>query len=136
LNITAPLLGDPANLAPHPLKGCTPVRRSKTAAWIASFWAKYARVARAFVLTLREAEFVVAARAIGGAHAHVLRLAVLPNMLGPLIVLATLGLGVAVVAASGLSFLGFGVPPPAQRGDGIGLRHPLSAHQPWMAGNG
>jgi ABC-type antimicrobial peptide transport system permease subunit len=60
-----------------------------------------------------KAEFVVAARAIGGTHAHVLWRTVLPNALGPAIVVATLGLGTAVVAESGLSFLGFGVPPPA-----------------------
>ncbi len=103
-------------------------------ALIASFWAEYARVMRATVLALRDAEFVVAARAIGATHAHVLWRAVLPNALGPMVVLATLGLGTAVVAESGLSFLGFGVPPPAPTWGwtlAYGTRYLRSA--PWMA---
>jgi peptide/nickel transport system permease protein len=105
-----------------------------TIALVASFWAEYARMARAAVLAVREAEFVVASRAIGGTHAHVLRRAVLPNALGPVIVLATLGLGTAVVAESGLSFLGFGVPPPAPTWGwtlAYGTRFLRTA--PWMA---
>jgi peptide/nickel transport system permease protein len=108
--------------------------RNTTLALVASFWAEYARVARACVLALRDAEFVVAARAIGGTHAHVLRRTVLPNALGPIIVLATLGLGTAVVAESGLSFLGFGVPPPAPTWGwtlAYGTRYLRGA--PWMA---
>ena len=103
-------------------------------ALIAAFWAEYARMARAAVLTLRQAEFVVAARAIGGTHAHVLWRAVLPNAIGPVVVLATLGLGTAVVAESGLSFLGFGVPPPAPTWGwslAYGTRYLRTA--PWMA---
>ena len=103
-------------------------------ALVASFWAEYARVARASVLTLREAEFVVAARAIGSTHFRVLRRTVLPNALGPVIVLATLGLGTAVVAESGLSFLGFGVPPPSPTWGwtlAYGTRYLRTA--PWMA---
>jgi peptide/nickel transport system permease protein len=103
-------------------------------ALVATFWAEYARVVRSSVLALRQAEFVVAARAIGGTHAHVLWRAVLPNALGPMIVLATLGLGTAVVAESGLSFLGFGVPPPAPTWGwtlAYGTRYLRSA--PWMA---
>jgi peptide/nickel transport system permease protein len=108
--------------------------RNTTLALVAAFWAEYARVARASVLALRGAEFVVAARAIGGTHLHVLRRAVLPNALGPIIVLATLGLGTAVVAESGLSFLGFGVPPPAPTWGwtlAYGTRYLRAA--PWMA---
>jgi peptide/nickel transport system permease protein len=103
-------------------------------ALIAAFWAEYARMARAAVLVLRGAEFVTAARAIGGTHAHVLRRAVLPNAVGPVIVLATLGLGTAIVAESGLSFLGFGVPPPAPTWGwslAYGTRYLRTA--PWMA---
>ena len=103
-------------------------------ALVATFWAEYARVVRSAVLALRDAEFVVAARAIGGTHAHVLWRAVLPNVIGPVIVLATLGLGTAVVAESGLSFLGFGVPPPAPTWGwtlAYGTRYLRDA--PWMA---
>jgi peptide/nickel transport system permease protein len=108
--------------------------RNTTIALVAAFWAEYARVARASVLALRDAEFVVAARAVGGTHLYVLRRAVLPNALGPIIVLATLGLGTAVVAESGLSFLGFGVPPPAPTWGwtlAYGTRYLRAA--PWMA---
>jgi peptide/nickel transport system permease protein len=90
-----------------------PGRENTMFALVASFWAEYACVMCITVLALREAEFVVAARAIGGSHAHVLWRAVLPNAVGPVAVLATLGLGTAVVAESGLRFLGLGVPPPA-----------------------
>jgi peptide/nickel transport system permease protein len=103
-------------------------------ALVAAFWAEYARMARAAVLAVREAEFVVATRAIGGTHAHVLWRAVLPNAMGPVIVLATLGLGTAIVAESGLSFLGFGVPPPAPTWGwtlAYGTRYLRTA--PWMA---
>src|ERR1700722_13276352 len=100
----------------------------------ASFWAEYARVARSAVLALRQAEFVIATRAIGATHAHVLLRAILPNAAGPIIVLATLGLGTAVVAESGLSFLGFGIPPPAPTWGWslpYGTRYLRS--DPWMA---
>jgi peptide/nickel transport system permease protein len=77
---------------------------------------------------------LAAPRAIGGTHAHVLWRAVLPNAVGPVIVLATLGLGTAIVAESGLSFLGFGVPPPAPTWGwslAYGTRYLRTA--PWMA---
>jgi peptide/nickel transport system permease protein len=100
----------------------------------ASFWAEYARVARSTVLTVRQAEFVVATRAIGATHAHVLLRAIIPNAIGPIIVLATLGLGTAVVAESGLSFLGFGVPPPAPTwGWSLAYGTRFMRSEPWMA---
>lgn len=59
-----------------------------------------------------EREYVVAARAVGLGDVKILVRQILPNVLGPVIVLATLGIGTAIVAESGLSFLGFGVQPP------------------------
>jgi ABC-type dipeptide/oligopeptide/nickel transport system permease subunit len=70
---------------------------------------QFARQARASVLTLREQEFVTASRALGAGHARILFLDILPNALGPLIVLATLGVGSSILMAAGLSFIGLGV---------------------------
>ena len=70
---------------------------------------QFARQARASALELRERDFVHAARALGAGHARILLGTILPNSLGPLIVLATLGVGTSILAAAGLSFLGLGV---------------------------
>jgi peptide/nickel transport system permease protein len=83
-----------------------------TIALAAVFWTEYARVVRAVTLVEVEQEYVVAARAIGIPRMRILLRQVLPASLGPVVVLATLGIGTALVAESGLSFLGFGVQPP------------------------
>lgn len=83
-----------------------------TVALIAVFWTEYARVVRAITLSENECEYVAAARASGASDARIVFREILPNTLGPVVVLATLGIGTAIVAESGLSFLGFGVPPP------------------------
>lgn len=84
-----------------------------TAALAAVFWAEYARVARAIALSESERDYVVASRALGASEARLLLRHVLPRALGPALVLATLGIGTAIVSESGLSFLGLGVEPPA-----------------------
>lgn len=71
-------------------------------------WVLYARVARAQALTLRERDFVTAARALGYGRRRVVLRHVLPNLAGPLVVQATGGLGAAILAESTLSFLGLG----------------------------
>lgn len=83
-----------------------------TVALTAVFWTQYARVVRAVTLVEAEREYVVAARAAGMPPWRILRREILPGVVGPVVVLATLGVGTAVVAESGLSFLGFGVQPP------------------------
>lgn len=70
---------------------------------------QFARQVRASVLALKEQDFVVASRALGATPLRTLFHEVLPNALGPIIVLATLGVGSAVLTAAGLSFLGLGV---------------------------
>ncbi len=75
-------------------------------------WATYARVSRAEVLSLREREFVIAARAIGAPNARIIARHVLPNIFGPLIVIASLDIGNFIILESALSFLGLGVKPP------------------------
>jgi peptide/nickel transport system permease protein len=75
-------------------------------------WVIYARVVRGTVLSLREREFVEAARALGGGHGRIILHHVLPNILTPVIILATLRVASVIVWESALSFLGLSVPPP------------------------
>ncbi|MFD7933469.1 ABC transporter permease [Streptomyces sp. NPDC059755] len=75
--------------------------------------AGFARVTRAEVLRVRQAVFVEASRSCGTRWYSVLGRHVLPNAAGPVIVLATLEFGAAILAVSSLSFLGYGAPPPA-----------------------
>jgi len=72
----------------------------------------YARVIRSTVLTVREADYVEASRALGASHFQILFGRILPNALPPLIVLATLGIATAILDTAALSFLGLGAQPP------------------------
>jgi peptide/nickel transport system permease protein len=64
------------------------------------------------VISLKESEYVTASRVMGASHIRVLFLEILPNSFGPLLVMATLDLGNAILVFSGLSFLGLGTQPP------------------------
>jgi ABC-type dipeptide/oligopeptide/nickel transport system permease subunit len=75
-------------------------------------WPGVARLVRSLVLSLREREFVVAARAVGVPDRRILARHILPNCLGPIIVAFTIGMGSAVMAEASLSFLGLGAQPP------------------------
>lgn len=75
-------------------------------------WFGVSRLVRAEVLSIRERDFVVAARALGVGGTRILAVHVLPNILAPVIVAASLGAGELVVAEAGLSYLGVGVRPP------------------------
>jgi peptide/nickel transport system permease protein len=81
-------------------------------AMIAIWWPTYARVVRSMVLEIREREFVLAARALGMRSLRILVRSVLPNTIGPIIILVTLDIGNAILTIAGLSFIGFGVPQP------------------------
>jgi len=70
---------------------------------------QFARQVRASVLALREQDFVAASRALGASPARTLIREILPNAMGPIIVVATLGIGSAILTAAGLSFIGLGV---------------------------
>ena len=72
----------------------------------------YTRITRATVLTIREREFIEAARAIGASDLRIITRHILPNCLAPIIVQATLGLSGAILSAAGLSFIGLGIQPP------------------------
>jgi peptide/nickel transport system permease protein len=73
---------------------------------------QYARLVRSVVLGTREEDFVQAARALGARNARLMLRHVLPSAVGPIVVQATLGIGFAILAMAGLSFLGLGVQPP------------------------
>ncbi len=75
-------------------------------------WVGYARLVRGQVLKVRETEYVTAAKALGARSSRVIILHVLPNVMNPVIVMATLGLAGAILAEASLSFLGLGVQPP------------------------
>jgi peptide/nickel transport system permease protein len=75
-------------------------------------WVGYARLVRGQVLKVREMEFVTAAKALGARSPRVIALHVLPNVMNPVIVMATLGLAGAILSEAALSFLGLGVQPP------------------------
>jgi peptide/nickel transport system permease protein len=75
-------------------------------------WSTYARVVRADVLSARERDYVFAARAIGANDLRIIIRHVLPNVLGPVIVLATLSVGGIIILEAALSFLGFGIQRP------------------------
>ncbi|HLR40186.1 MAG TPA: nickel transporter permease [Virgibacillus sp.] len=73
---------------------------------------QFARIVRAAVLSVKETEYIEAARAIGAKHGRIVIQHVLPNCVAPIIVQATLGIGTAILDAAGLSFLGLGAQPP------------------------
>ncbi len=73
---------------------------------------QYARLVRSVVLGTREEDFVQAARALGAGNGRLMFRHVLPSAVGPIVVQATLGVGFAILAIAGLSFLGLGVQPP------------------------
>lgn len=75
-------------------------------------WAKYARLIRGSTLSLKNSGFVEAARAIGASDKYILFRHILPNSYGPIIEIATLGLGSKIISISGLGFLGLGIQPP------------------------
>jgi peptide/nickel transport system permease protein len=75
-------------------------------------WMGTARFVRAEFLALREQDFVAAARALGISDARIIFRHIMPNAVAPVLVSATLGIASAILTEAGLSFLGFGVPPP------------------------
>ncbi len=75
-------------------------------------WTRIARVVRGVVLSIKEQEYILAARAAGASHMRIIFRHVLPNVVGPVVVEVTLLLGTVIVLESTLSFLGLGVQPP------------------------
>ena len=77
------------------------------------FWQSIARVVRGLFLSLKEKEFVEAARASGASSARIMFRHILPNIIGPIVVNTTLVVAAAILLESALSYLGLGVKPPA-----------------------
>jgi peptide/nickel transport system permease protein len=75
-------------------------------------WERFAVVARTTTMQVRNLDYIAAAQAAGASRAHVLLREVLPNILTPLVVVATLEMALAILLEAALSFLGLGVPPP------------------------
>jgi ABC-type dipeptide/oligopeptide/nickel transport system permease subunit len=75
-------------------------------------WAGVARLVRAQVLSLKEREFVVAIKSLGAPNSRVILRHVFPNVITPILVIFSMGLGASIMAESSLSFLGLGAQPP------------------------
>jgi peptide/nickel transport system permease protein len=82
-------------------------------------WVVYARLTRGQVLSVREKEFIEAARGLGLGHGRILLLHILPNVLTPIIVVATFSVAQMILLESSLSFLGLGVQPPTPSWGGM-----------------
>jgi len=97
-------------------------------------WMTVARLVRAIFLTLREMEYVTAARALGASSPWIIFSEILPNGFGPIIVESTLEIGYAIMEESGLSFLGFGIQPPTPSWGNLlsNAQEHLTKH-PWLA---
>ncbi len=76
------------------------------------FWTQLARIVRGVFLSLREKEFVEAAKASGGSDSRIIIRHILPNCVGPIVVTTTLVIAAAILTEAALSFLGFGIQPP------------------------
>ena len=97
-------------------------------------WPVYARLVRAQVLSLRELEFVEAARSLGASADRIVWQHILPNTLAPLLVQASFDMGGAILSAAGLSFIGFGAQPPtAEWGVMISDGRNYIVTQPWLS---
>jgi len=97
-------------------------------------WPRLAQIVRAQFLSLRQREFTEASRAMGAADARLIFRHILPNAAGPIIVSATLGVGNAILAESGLSFLGLGTQPPfTSWGQMLSQGSPFLQRAPWAA---
>jgi peptide/nickel transport system permease protein len=97
-------------------------------------WMATARVVRGQFLSLRELEFVAAARALGAGNGRLILRHILPNAVAPITVSATLAVGSSILLESALSFLGFGVQPPTPTwGNLLNAASPWIGTAPWLA---
>ncbi|HXF97091.1 MAG TPA: ABC transporter permease [Gaiellaceae bacterium] len=110
-----------------------PSVRNAVLALVIVSWPAYARVVRGLVLSVGQADYVTAARLLGAPARRALVRDVLPNLAGPVVVLATLDLGNAVLLLSGLSFLGLGAQPPRPEW-GAGVAEGIQYFQFWWIG--
>ncbi|MFQ9717743.1 MAG: ABC transporter permease [Blautia sp.] len=96
-------------------------------------WPKYARIARSQVLTVRSMAYVEAARMGGCGSLEIMLCQILPNIVGPVLVTATLDIGVMMMELAGLSFLGLGAQPPtAEWGSMMSDGRSMLQTAPWV----
>lgn len=95
-------------------------------------WTGIARVIRGAVLSLKQMEFIEAARAIGCSHARIIFVHLVPNCMAPIIVLGTMQVAYNILSEAGLSFLGLGIQPPAASWGGmLAEGRPYLTTMPW-----
>lgn len=95
---------------------------------------RFARLVRGVTLSLRDSEFVTAARALGGSHSYIMARAILPNLTSIILVQFTLTFATAVLTEAALSFLGLGAQPPTPSWGGmLDTGKTLLASNPWIA---
>ena len=98
-----------------------------------AYWTYLARVVRGQVLSLKEREFVTAARTLGVGHTKIIRKHILPHLMPTIIVYATLGIATSILLEASLSFLGIGVPlPQASWGEMISEGQQYFQSAPWL----
>jgi peptide/nickel transport system permease protein len=97
-------------------------------------WMEVARIVRSIVMQIKQSEFVEAARALGASDRRILWKHILSHTSGPVLVAATIGVAQAIMTESALSFLGFGVQPPAESwGSMLTNAQSHLATAPWLA---
>ena len=96
-------------------------------------WPKFSRLARGQVLTIKNSAYIQAARLSGCSHMKIIFKHIFPNILGPIIVTATLDIGVMMMELAGLSFLGLGaMPPTAEWGSMMSNGRSMIQSSPWV----
>jgi len=94
---------------------------------------QYARIIRTQTLSLRHTEFILAERSLGAGAPRVLLVHILPNVIGPLVILASMEIPVVITIEAGLSFLGLGVPPPTPSwGNILNDGYAFIRNTPWL----
>lgn len=115
------------------LRGAVPQPWDIVIALSLFFWMGQARIVRGVFLSLKEKEFVEAARASGASNARIIFIHMLPNAMGPIIVGVTLAVAYAILNESVLSFLGFGIQPPTPSwGNMLAEHRNLITAAPWL----
>jgi len=136
MRITDVFLAFPSLLLALAIAGALgPSFRNAMIALALTWWPWYTRVVRAQTLSLRERYFIEAARSIGVRAPVIVARHVLPNVLTPVLVQATMDLGSAILTGAAISFIGLGVQPPtAEWGSMISIGRIYFQERPWMAG--